>query len=419
MWLTNCKINRTVGRDILISTSRHNFIRDQAADAPGPSAAEKFSLDASLVKVLTRLCSILSYLPEELEKKSQGLLTNKFEIFEACGRPIRNGNRYMIRRAFDHLALCMINIGLDVAIPPKGYYDLWKIIQQVCGAPFQFICSSLNLCYFQAYSSWYFPKQPSYLAGTVRPSHITWNAVSKPEQLADQICDTYRKYNKDELIIIPKGRARFRNLGVRVISKEKNNIPITVAPEARDPSDANEAKAVYKIIRWWRRCSIELHKRKEAERRRKILLAHGPAGQAQIAIEDIVSHAMRPRYWYSRMILEEDGVRLLEGIFALDNRLGKAYQRVKEGITDTRGTYNLSSRAVEELQDLLETLEKRKKYLGKTRSMFSQKAHALYEMPVEMLQEKMSTARGLLTEFQQDMKKWEGEIEYYFAGKRV
>lgn len=89
-----------------------------------------------------------------------------------------------------------------------------------------------------------------------------------------------------------------------------------------------------------------------------------------------------------------------------------------EGLTDTRGKYKLGSAAVEDIQDMIGNLQRRRRYLDKTKGMFCkhEQAQALLEMHPDRLQHKMSTALETLEVYHQELEKWGREIEDCLSG---
>lgn len=255
------------------------------------------------------------------------------------------------------------------------------------------------------------------------PTLVNWFA--KPEQLAYNLFNVYRNYNKDELVIIPKpnGHRRFQFLGIRILSVQKKDFEAPA--KTQDPAilgGASEAQdegiAIAKIVRWWKSCSEKLKKNKERATQRAVLLESGPRGHAEVLIGDIISCALRPRYWYQRQILESSGVALLEGIFKLLKNVELTHRSAMEGLTDTRGKYKLSSAAVEDIQDTIGNLQRRKRYLDKTKGMFckQEQAQSLLDLHPDRLAHKMNTALEMLEVYQQELEKWGREIDDCLGG---
>lgn len=109
---------------------------------PNPTDEERHSLEACLVQVLGDLCDLLLCFATEYwrlksnrdysQQHGLGSDSSPEALFFACGRPLGDGNRYMVRRSLDHLILCMVNMGVGRPhILPTGYYNLGDKIKGV------------------------------------------------------------------------------------------------------------------------------------------------------------------------------------------------------------------------------------------------------------------------------------------------
>ena len=236
--------------------------------------------------------------------------------------------------------------------------------------------------------------------------------------------EIYRKYDKDELLVFgtPKKGTHFRfrflpTNSFRVHSRQPQSPTSYRTPDAatKQRTEGEEAVAASKIVLWWKRhCIPRLLERKEKAKVRAAKLASGTAlGQAQVTIDDILVEALRPRYWHQRNILETSGVELLEGIIDLVNRINTAHQRAMEVLKSTDGKYKLSTSSVEDIQDTLGRLGKRKNYLDKQKTIFTkqEEARGLLHMSAEELQQKMDTALDMLHSYQKEVEIWGTEID--------
>lgn len=121
--------------------SRQQFIRD-LTKMPNPSDEERHSLERCLVQLLSDLCDLLLDFANEYwrlrsnrnysQQHGLGSDSNPEALFFACGRPLWDGNHYMVRRCLDHLTLCMINMGVGRPHTlPTGYHQLRDKIKEV------------------------------------------------------------------------------------------------------------------------------------------------------------------------------------------------------------------------------------------------------------------------------------------------
>ena len=236
--------------------------------------------------------------------------------------------------------------------------------------------------------------------------------------------EIYRKYDKDELLVFgtpQKGtHSRFRFLptnSFRVHSRQPQSPKSYRTPDAatKQLTEVEEAAAASKIVLWWKRhCIPRLLERKEKAQVRAAKLASGTAlGQAEVMIDDILVDALRLPYRHQRNILETSGVELLEGIIDLVNRINTARQRAMKVLKSTDGRYKLSTSSVENIQDTLGRLEKRKRYLDMQKTMFTTQggARGLLYMTAEKLQQKMDTALNMLHSYQKEVEIWGTEID--------
>ena len=253
-----------------------------------------------------------------------------------------------------------------------------------------------------------------------RPTLVNWPA--KPDQLAYNLFNVYRNYNKDELVIIPKtklGPSRFHFLGIRILVppvQKRDTITSTNTHDASlqggwEPHGQGEVIAVSKIVQWWRRCSEKLKEQRERAKQRAVLLENGR--HAEVLIGDIIRSAPQPRYWHHRQILKSSGVMLLGGMLELRRDVESVHQRAMGGLTDKQGKYKLSSAAVEDIQDIIGDLQRRKGYLDKTKGMFckQEEVQTLLDLSPDRLQHKINTALEILAEYQQEVGKWSREIK--------
>ncbi|KAF8460716.1 hypothetical protein BDZ91DRAFT_738462 [Kalaharituber pfeilii] len=399
-------LNRSTRLELLVPKSRKHFIRD-LSNTPSPTEGERYALDNCLVRVLRMLCEHLLYFADEYWRlQSQREYGNRINLeslspealFEACGSRLRDGNRYMIRRGLDHLALCVINMGLD-RIPPSGYNELRMQI-------------------FQVYQRWEFLKPPTI---------VNWTKASTPGLLAYELVEAYRKYNKDVLVILEgsktglKRTSRFQFLiarGIQVLSREQLVAPQhstsqTQRPESTQGSDqTQEERAATTIARFWKRCAIMLQTRKERTIARAKKLASGPQGEAEVIIDDIIAHGLRPRYWYQRCILEARGLQLVKGIIELGQLVDTTHELAMTVLTGSTPGGKLSTMFVEEVNDFIGLLDKRRRYIEKTKASFTQsEAWNLLEMAPKKLEEKISTAFQTLGQFEKEVEKWKTQIQ--------
>ncbi|KAF8460724.1 hypothetical protein BDZ91DRAFT_851386 [Kalaharituber pfeilii] len=399
-------LNRSTRLELLVPKSRKHFIRD-LSNTPSPTEGERYALDNCLVRVLRMLCEHLLYFANEYWRlQSQREYGNRINLeslspealFEACGSILWDGNRYMIRRGLDHLALCMINMGLDRP-PPSGYHELRMQI-------------------FQVYQRWEFLKPPTI---------VNWTKASTPGLLANELVEAYRKYNKDVLVILEDSKtsrnrsSRFQFLiarGIQVLSREQLVAPQystshTQRPENAQGSDqTREERAATTIARFWKRCARMLQTRKERTIERAKKLASGPQGEAEVIIDDIIAHGLRPRYWYQRCILETSGLQLVKGIIELGQLVDTTHELAMTVLTGSTPGGKLSTMFVEEVNDFIGLLDKRKRYIEKTKASFTQsEAWNLLEMAPEKLEEKISTALQTLGQFEKEVEKWKTQIQ--------
>ncbi|KAF8460717.1 hypothetical protein BDZ91DRAFT_798572 [Kalaharituber pfeilii] len=520
-------LNRSTRLELLVPKSRHHFIRD-LSNTTLPTKGERYALDSCLVRILRMLCEHLLYFADEYWRlQSQRGCGSRINLeslspealFAACGLSLRDGNRYMIRRGLDHLALCMINMGLD-RTPPSGYNELRMQI-------------------FQVYQRWEFLKPPTI---------VNWTKASTPGLLAYELVEAYRKYNKDVLVILEGSKtgrnrsSRFQFLiarGIQVLSREQLVAPQystshTQRPENAQGSDqtreeraattiarswkrcaiqtreeraariiarfwkraiqtreerattiiarfwkraiqTREERAATIIARFWKRCAIMLQTRKERtiarakklasgpqgeaevidqtreERAATIIarfwkraiqtreeraattiarfwkrgaimlqmrkegtiarakkLASGPQGEAEVIIDDIIAHGLRPRYWYQRCILETRGLQLVKGIIELGQLVDTTHELAMTVLTGSMRGGKLSTLFVEQV---IGVLDKRKRYIEKTKAIFTQSDEQnLLEMAPETLEKKISTAFQTLGQYEKEVEKWKTRI---------
>jgi len=127
--------------ELLVPCSRLHFIRD-LSQASYPTADEMHNLEHCLIQLLDGFCDILVPFSVAYRAKRNYLTPDPDLLFEACGKSLRNGDRYMVRRSLDHLALCMVNMSVRHTLP-TGYSQLRKKIQEVryltctCSAMYQ------------------------------------------------------------------------------------------------------------------------------------------------------------------------------------------------------------------------------------------------------------------------------------------
>lgn len=235
-----------------------------------------------------------------------------------------------------------------------------------------------------------------------------------------QLADAYRTYNKEELLIIrtAKRGSRFQFLsGPKLRQVVMGEQQRTSAPGAQTTLGVSqmselgdEATAASKITQWWRRCSMRLQARKANTLKRAKSLSQGPAAQAEVVISDIIISWMTPRYRWHRNILRDRGVLLLSGILELKELVKRTHGTAMEGLG---GKYKLSSTVVEDIQDMIGLLEKRKDLLEGTDAMFAdqREVQSLFKMSAVKLEEKMDQALGLLGTYQVEVKGWAKNIE--------
>ncbi|KAF8462270.1 hypothetical protein BDZ91DRAFT_734784 [Kalaharituber pfeilii] len=407
-------LNRATRLDFLVPRSRLHFVRRDLSGTPALNEKERCDIENVLIEVLQRLCEILSYFAQEYHQRlAQLKLARQTDdeidptahpeaLFEVCGYPLRRGNTYMIRRALDHLALCMVNLGVG-RIAPIGYQNvLWKAI-------------------VQAYTQW---------KDILRhPTMVDWSSPPLPENIAVQLVNAYKRYNKDELVIlegssyraIVKPTSRYQFLiaqGIKVLPKEqpivrKSKAPAAVSKRKKELDNSEEAIQATKIARWWKRCSVILRSRRENAAQRAQKIASGPQGEAEVAIHDLIAPAMRPRFWHQGRILENSGVAFFRGVLELGTLINTTHAVAMEALTSSRGKYKLSSQFVEHTQQTIGLLEKRKTYLEKQKTFFrnEKEGQALLEMPLDKLQEKMDTALETLEKYTKEVHRWKTEIE--------
>ena len=275
-----------------------------------------------------------------------------------------------------------------------------------------------NAISFQTYEAWNFLNPPT---------SISLNGYLTTEHIAIRLADVYRTYNKDELVIVGSTRsrsARFSFLSSpplrRVVWGEHKRVPAlesstsTESPAIVQTSEqSGEETAASKIAHWWRRCSSRLkaqqaHTKKQADKR-----SQGPEGQAEVIIDDIIVRWMSSKYRQQRNIIRGSGVPLLACILKLQGLTKATHTRAMSVLTDTTGKYRLSSVAVENIQNKVAPLEKRKHVLAQSEAMFSnpEKIEVLFKLPVTELEDRMSKALGELEAYQKEIEKWARDIK--------
>ncbi|KAF8468205.1 hypothetical protein BDZ91DRAFT_722149 [Kalaharituber pfeilii] len=172
-------MNRATSLDFLVPKSRLQFARQDVSRTPALNATERRDIESVLMEVLHRLCEILSCFALEYQKRQSKMIhvkQNNIEfgkhehpeaLFEACGHRLWNGNKFMIRRSMDHLALCMVNLGLGRFPPPEYRDSLWKRIVEI-------------------YSQW--------TTLGLKPTLVRWRSIlnHSRQELATQLVDTYK-----------------------------------------------------------------------------------------------------------------------------------------------------------------------------------------------------------------------------------
>jgi len=275
-----------------------------------------------------------------------------------------------------------------------------------------------NAISFQTYEAWNFLNPPT---------PISLGGPFTAEQIAIQLANVYRNYNKDELVIVGAARsrgARFKFLSGpplrQVVWGEHKRIPaLGLSTSAESPAvvqtseQSGEETAASKIAHWWRRCSSRLkarraHTKKQADKR-----SQGPEGQAEVIIDNIIVRWMTSKYRQQRNIVRDSGVPLLTCILKLQGLVKATHTRAMSGLTDTTGKYRLSSVAVEDIQDMVALLEKRKHLLAQSEAMFSnpEKVEVLFKLPVTELEDRMSKALVVLEAYQKEIEKWTRDIK--------
>ncbi|KAF8431998.1 hypothetical protein BGX38DRAFT_1277007 [Terfezia claveryi] len=407
-YLTLELINRTLRIELLVPRSQQQFIRD-LTQMPHPSDEERNSLEHCLIQLLSDLCDLLLNFGTEYWRlrlnrdysKQHNLESdsNPEALFFACGRPLWNGNRYMVRRSLDHLALCMINLGVGRSqVLPMGYNKLGNKIKEV----------------FEKWGS---------IPGPSQSTPVHWSRNFKPELVARELADAYWTYNKEELLIIrtAKRGSRFQflpgsKLRQVVVGEQQHTSAQTTLEKTQMLELGEEATAASKISQWWRRCSMRLQARRANALERAKSLSQGRKAQAKVMVNDIIASRMTSRYRKHRNILSDHGVSLLGGILDLKGLVRRTHDMAMELVG---GKYKLSSTGVEDLQDIIGLLEKRKDLLEGTEAMFADETEVqlLFETTVGKLEEKMDRALWLLGTYQGEVKRWARNMEEWRGNK--
>jgi len=301
-------------------------------------------------------------------------------------------------------------------------------------------------------------------------THAAWNFLNPPtpislggsctaEQIAIQLVNVYRTYNKDELVIVGSTRsrgARFKFLSgppLRlVVWGEHKRIPPLDSTSVESPvvvqmsEQSDEGTAASKIAHWWRRCSSRLkarraytqkqeqsvketaaskiahwwrrcgsrlkarraHTQKQADKR-----CQGPEGQAEVIIDDIIAHWMTSKYRQQRNIVQDSGISLLTCILRLQGLAKATHAKAVNGLTDTTCKYRLSSVVVEDIQDMVAFLEKWTRLLAQYEAMFRNpgKVEVLFKLPATELENRMSKALEVLETHKKEIEKWARDIK--------
>jgi len=275
-----------------------------------------------------------------------------------------------------------------------------------------------NATPFQTYEAWNFLNSPT---------PISLNGHFTAEQIAIQLADVYRTYNKDELVIVGATRsrgARFSFLSdppLRwvVWGEHKRVLSLESSTSAESPAvvqtseQSSKETAASKIAHWWRRCSSRLKARRAHTKKQVDKRSQGPEGQAEVIIDDIIVHWMTSKYRQQRNIVRDSGVPLLTSLLRLQGLAKATHTKAVNGLTDTTGKYRLSSVAVEDIQDIIALLEKRKHLLAQSEAMFSnpEKVEVLFKLPVTELEDRMSKALVVLEAYQKEIEKWTRDIK--------
>ncbi|KAF8445555.1 hypothetical protein BDZ91DRAFT_803569 [Kalaharituber pfeilii] len=136
-----------------------------------------------------------------------------------------------------------------------------------------------------------------------------------------------------------------------------------------------------------------------------------PQEEAEVIIAAIIAHGQAPRYSQQRAILETSGLDLIKGIIELGQLLEATHELAMAVLTRSGRAYKVSSVFVEEVQDLIGRLDKRRRHVEKTKAHFTQsEARNLLEMAPEKLKEKLSTGSQTLGRFLREVKTWKTKI---------
>lgn len=259
------------------------------------------------------------------------------------------------------------------------------------------------------------------------PTPVGWKGHFVPELAALQLANAHRTYNKEELLIIGtvKRGSRFQFLSgpklrrVVIGEQQRTLVPGAQTTLGKSPMSelGDEATAVSKITQWWRRCSMRLQAYRANALKRAKSLSQGPVAQAHVMIGDIIISWMTSRYRRHRNILRDRGVSLLSGILDLKGLVKRTHGMAMEGLG---GKYKLSSTAVEDIQDIIGLLEKRKDLLEGTEAMFADQGEVqlLFKMTASKLEERIDQALGLLGTYQSEVKRWARNIESWLGLER-
>ena len=129
-------------------------------------------------------------------------------------------------------------------------------------------------------------------------------------------------------------------------------------------------------------------------------------------IDDIIVHWMTSRYRRQRNILRDRGVTLLTGLLKLQGLIETTHAQAMVGLTDTTGKFKLSSVALEDIQDTIGCLEKRRKKISECGAMFgSQKeVKKLISLSGAQLEDRMRKALELLESYQNKVERLARDI---------